>query len=114
MEANQYLELVNSLMKTGASEPVALAIVNEVGKDARVSAMTQRNGNGNGNGSRNGGGFRRSYSPQNGDAPATPKQVGWLRNNGVPFNTSLTKREASRLIDEVKQRAVGQLSPDEE
>lgn len=55
MEANGYVELFEDLKARVGSDDVALAIVEQVGKDNRVERMQAGTGSGrNGNGVRNG------------------------------------------------------------
>jgi predicted PolB exonuclease-like 3'-5' exonuclease len=46
----------------------------------------------------------RAVLPRPGKEPATEKQKRFLESLGVPFDEGITKREASRLIDEARQR----------
>jgi len=64
---------------------VALAIFQEINKDRRVSEMNEARNN-------------------SGNEPATYKQLRFLEQNGVEFKQGLSKREASRLIDEHKRK----------
>ncbi len=83
-------ERVNSVVKHAE---VAAAIIEQVGKDARCESLM--NGRSNGNGHANG----------NGDMPATEKQLGYLAKLGVQVPAGVSKREASRLIDEAQSNA---------
>ncbi len=63
-----------------------VAILQEIGKDVRCDrCIANRNGE-NGN--------------SNGDQPATPKQIDYLKALGVDFAEGVTKKQASQLIDE--------------
>ena len=88
MEANGYVELFEEVKARVGSDEVALAIVEQVGKDNRVERMQS------GNGSRNANGVR------NGDQSAPEKQIGYLKKLGVEVSAGLTKKQASELIDE--------------
>ena len=82
-------ELVNPVVKNAE---VTAAIIEQIGKDTRCQwLMTSDRSSGNGNG--------------NGDAPATEKQIGFLKQLGVEAPAGCTKREASRLIDEAQANA---------
>ena len=84
MEANGYLELFERVKAKVGSDEVALAVVEQVGKDNRVEKMYGNGTKGNGAG--------------NGDVPATEKQIGYLKSLGVEVLAGLTKKQASELI----------------
>lgn len=90
MEANGYVELFENVKSRVGSDDVALAIVEQVGKDARVERMNVGNGNSH---------VSRADSGVIGDQPATEKQLGYLKKLGVEFGEGLTKKQASNLID---------------
>ena len=62
----------------GSTSTVAIALLQEIGKDQRTGAI---------NGHRNG-------------SQATPKQKALLDKLNVKYDESISKREASQLIDE--------------
>ena len=66
---------------------LASLIVQQIGKDLRTAQIQGASGN-SGN--------------SNGDVPATPKQLAYLKRLGVPFEEGLSKKQASELIDEAK------------
>jgi len=91
-EASEYVALLDELRARLGDAESALAVLDQIGKDRRVRMMSARdNGFVAGNG----------YS-SNGDEPATPKQLGLLRTLGVKPNGSLSKKMASKLIDEAR------------
>ena len=101
MEANEvtkqtlrnYVELFTQLRSRVSTDEVALAMLQEIGKDARVERMHGRNGQSNGN------------CVGNGDVPPTTKQLGFLRDLGVEIPRGLTKRQASEVIDRAREKA---------
>jgi len=79
-----YVELQNKL----GDEHIAMLILEQVAKDARMNAIAARdNSNGESNGESH---------------PATEKQIGFLKRLGVSVPVGLSKREASRMIDEAQ------------
>lgn len=90
MEANGYVVLFENVKSRVGSDDVALAIVEQVSKDARVERMNAGNGNSH---------TSRASSGVLGDQPATAKQLGYLTKLGVDFGEGLTKQQASNLID---------------
>lgn len=92
MEASGYVQLFEEVKTRVGSDDVALGIVEQVGKDARVEKMHSADRvNGNG--------------VNNGEMPATKKQLGFLKKLGVEVTPGLSKRQASELIDMHSQRA---------
>jgi hypothetical protein len=77
----EYLKLFNELKERLGEEGVARAILSEVAKDRRMDEI------------------RSEQEAKNGK-PATAKQLAFLKHLGVSFKKGITKREASRLIDE--------------
>ena len=90
MEANRYVELFEDLKTRVGSDDVALAIVEQVGKDNRVERMNSLR-------AVNDSGIA------NGEQPATEKQIGYLKSLGVEVSAGLTKKQASGLIDEAQK-----------
>ncbi len=99
-----YISMFQRLKGIVGDGQLAIAILQEVGKDGRTERMqthesdgkpAMKNGNGNGNGS--GAAME--------DMPATEKQLGFLKTLGVSAKPGLTKKEASTLIDEKTQKA---------
>jgi hypothetical protein len=90
-KAAQYQGIFEQIRRKVSDLPLALVILQEIGKDIRQERIGAReHANGNGNGGSNG----------NGDSPASEKQLAYLEKLGVPIPAKLTKREASKLIDE--------------
>ena len=81
---DSYIEIYDEVKARTRDEQAAVAILQELNKDARTEKIQNGRANGNGDGS----------------SPATEKQIGYLKKLGVEAPTSLTKREASALIDE--------------
>ena len=88
----QVYERVNSVVKHAE---VAAAIIEQVGKDTRCESLMNGRSNGNGNGLSNG----------NGEQPATEKQIDFLKRLKVEVRAGVSKRDASRLIDEAQGNA---------
>jgi hypothetical protein len=81
-KAEKYLTLFEEIKKkAGGDERIAQAVLVEVTKDRRMEEM------------------REEREARNGE-PATPKQLDYLKNLGVPVSQGLTKKQASELIDE--------------
>ena len=86
-----YLKLFEEVKAKVSDDAVAMAIVEQVGKDSRVEKMSGlRSGNVQGR------------TAEVGEQPATEKQLGFLRRLNVDIPAGLSKREASRLIDEAQ------------
>ena len=77
---DHYVELLNEVKKHVSNEDTAASMVSEIAKDRRVEMM-QKNGNGNG-------------------SPATERQKQFMTKLGIDYPDSVTKKEASKLIDE--------------
>ena len=77
---NQYVELYDTIQEKAPSEEVAIAILREVGKDKRSKIFAEARG----------------------DEPATEKQKNYLKDLGVEFDDSITKKEASDKIEQSK------------
>ena len=86
-----YLKLFEEVKAKVDDDAVAMGILEQVGKDSRVEKMSGlRNGN------------RQGTSTEFGEQTATEKQLGFLRRLGVEIPVGVSKREASRLIDEAQ------------
>ena len=80
-KVSDYIALYNQIMQRIEGEPRdALAILAEIGKDARMEQM------------------KAERKRQNGD-PATERQKQFLKKLEVEFVPELTKAQASALID---------------
>jgi len=77
---SQYIELYDAIQEKAPSEEVAIAILQEMGKDKRSKIFAEASG----------------------DEPATEKQKNYLKDLGVEFDDSITKKEASDKIEESK------------
>ena len=77
---NQYIELYDAIQEKAPSEESAIAILQEIGKDRRSKMFTEAKD----------------------DELATEKQKAYLKDLGVEFNDSITKKEASELIEQSK------------
>ena len=87
-----YLEVCERVKPVVKDAVIVAAVIEQYGKDSRCEMMMTCRSNGNGSGRSNG----------NGDAPATEKQVRFLKKLGVDMPDQCSKREASRLIDEAQ------------
>ena len=85
----QYVRLFENIRTKVGDDQLALALVEQCGKDWRVEQMR---------------GSARNERAASDEAPATPKQLAFLAALNVPRN--LSKAEASRMIDEAQARAV--------
>jgi len=79
-KVDQYLELLQQLKSKVSDEGAAVRILNEVAKDVRMEQI------------------REEREGMNGE-PATMKQLQYLKTLGMQVSPGLTKRQASRLID---------------
>ncbi|MFA5033807.1 MAG: hypothetical protein WC614_12420 [bacterium] len=84
MKAEEYIELFESIQQklpeAKDKETIALAIMQELAKDRRMEEIKANGGNG--------------------DKPATPKQIAYMKKLGITPDEGMTKQEASKLIDE--------------
>ena len=89
-----YASVFNDARDKVNDEQVALAIVEQVGKDMRMKQIFDER--------RERLSSRQdSGSESNDDRPATEKQIGYLRRLGVKeIPAGLTKKAASQMIDE--------------
>ena len=90
----EYLKLFEKVRDEVGSDEVAMAIVEQVGKDHRVTMMHGAKLN------------PETTSSGSGDTSATGKQIGFLKALGVEIPEGLTKQRASELIDEAQAKAV--------
>ncbi len=90
---DRYVNLYGEIRKRVQDSAVCAAIIQQVGKDARMEQMHMWRLNGKTNG------------VNNGDEPATEKQIAFLKRMGITPPHGLTKQAASLLIDENKQAA---------
>lgn len=86
----QYVELFENVRSKVRDDTVAMALVEQVGKDLRVEQMR---------------GHSAVEQNSNESQPATEKQIGFLKKLRVSVNPSdnLTKAEASRMIDQAQE-----------
>ena len=98
--AGYYLETFSRVREQVQDEETARAILQEIGKDGRVEKMHESSNGRVGIGHS----FRGSGNGGNnqGDQPATEKQLWLLRSLGMNPPEGLTKRSASELIDETR------------
>ena len=92
---DEYLEVYERVNTVVKSAEVTARIIEQIGKDTRCEWLMNGRSNGNGNGRSN----------SNGDEPASEKQIGFLKRLKVEVPAGLSKREASRLIDEAQAKA---------
>ena len=76
----QYVELYDAIQEKAPSEEAAIAILQEIGKDKRSRIRAEVSDN----------------------EPATDKQKNYLKDLGVEFDDSITKKEASEKIEQSK------------
>ena len=79
---SNYVELYSEIQDKTGNDDVTVVILQEIGKDARTMQISGASGNG--------------------DGPATEKQKDYLKDLGVAFEESITKKEASEMIDQSK------------
>ncbi len=77
---NQYVELYDAIQEKAPSEEAAIAILQEIGKDKRSKFFEETSNN----------------------ELATEKQKNYLKDLGVEFDDSITKKEASDMIEQSK------------
>jgi hypothetical protein len=77
---DQYVELYDAIQEKTPSDEVAIAILQEIGKDKRSKISAEVRG----------------------DGPATEKQKNYLKDLGVEFDDSITKKDASDMIERGK------------
>jgi hypothetical protein len=77
---DQYVELYDAIQEKTPSNEVAIAILQEIGKDKRSKIGAEVRG----------------------DGPATEKQKNYLKDLGVEFDDSITKKDASDMIERGK------------
>ena len=81
---NEYCDLFEKIKLRTARDEVAIAILNEIGKDTRMEKIEKKNDTG-----------QRSDS-----TPATPKQLNFLKKLGIDHYGNLSKKQASGLIEQ--------------
>ncbi len=77
---SQYVELYDAIQEKTSSDEVAIAILQEIGKDKRSKFFEEASNN----------------------ELATEKQKNYLKDLGVEFDDSITKKEASDMIEQSK------------
>ena len=77
---NQYVELYDAIQENVPSEEVAIAVLQEIRKDKRSKILSEAKN----------------------DELATEKQKNYLKDLGVEFDDSITKKEASDMIEQSK------------
>ena len=76
----QYVELYDAIQEKTGSDEISIAILHEIGKDKRSRIMAEASD----------------------DEAATQKQKEYMKDLGVEFEDSITKKEASNLIEQSK------------
>lgn len=76
-----YLELFQEIKEKAGSETVAFSLLQEVAKDRRMEEM-------------------REQKEAKNNQPATKKQKKFMDDLGIQYPKTVTKKEASALIDE--------------
>lgn len=77
---DQYVELYDAIQEKTPSDEVAIAILQEIGKDKRSKIIAEVRA----------------------DEPATEKQKSYLKDLGIEFEDSITKKDASDMIEQGK------------
>ena len=77
---DQHIELYDAIQEKSPSEEVAIAILQEIGKDKRSQMFAET---------------------RDGEL-ATEKQKNYLRDLGVEFGDSISKKQASDMIEQSK------------
>ncbi len=77
---DNYIELYDAIQYKTGDEGVTVAILQEIGKDKRMNRMSDSSHD-----------------------TATEKQKGYLKVLGIEFSDSITKQEASELIEQSKK-----------
>ncbi len=77
---NQYVKIYDAIKEKAHSAEAAIAILQEIGKDKRSKIIAEASDK----------------------EPATEKQKNYLKDLGVEFADSITKKEASDLIEQSK------------
>ena len=75
-----YVELYDAIQVKTGNDEVTAVILQEIGKDTRMSKI--------------------AGAGSHGDVPATEKQKDYLKVLGIEFSDSITKKEASDMIDQ--------------
>ena len=78
---DSYLELLNEIKEKTENEQTALSVLQEVAKDQRMERMIEE---------------REAKTNE----PATAKQKNYMDKLGIKYPKTISKREASALIDE--------------
>ena len=79
----RYLELFAGVKQKVVNDTAAAAIFQEIARDRRMQQIKPEQG-------------------ADGDAPATDKQIGYLKRLGVQIPPELTKQRASEILDQVE------------
>jgi len=101
---DKYVDLYETIKERVEAPDVAVAILQEIAKDRRLEK--------NRPGGPNNAGGRSSMSGSSGPAAAAGKasanQLRYLERLGVDADPNISKKEASRLIDEAKRSGQAQ------
>lgn len=90
---DKYLEVYDRVNPVVKNAEVVSAIIEQIGKDTRCAWLMNDRSNGNG------------HSSDGYEAPATEKQMSFMRDLGIDMPKSCSKRQASQLIDEAQANA---------
>jgi hypothetical protein len=80
-KVDDYLEVFNEIKKKTDDSKVAIGLLSEICKDRRMQEIKEQ-------------------KEANNNEPATEKQKRFMKNLGIDFPKSVTKKEATMLIDE--------------
>lgn len=85
-----YLDAFDAIKKKVGDDQTAALLVEQIGKDSRVQAMTARYHSVSSGGEK---------TVIRGDEPASEAQMGYLKRLGVDVPQGVNKQNASELID---------------
>ena len=80
-----YKNLYHEILRYVGESAPAIGILHEVAKDNRMALMHERR-------------------ERSAEGPATEKQLNFLKKLGVEVDSDVTKKQASRLIDEARAK----------
>ena len=85
----EYVDLFKEARNKVGDDQIALAVLEQVGKDCRVERMNSP---------------ARSKASSGGSSQATEKQVAFLKQLGVEAPAGVSKQGASELIDQAQDK----------
>ena len=82
---DEYMKLLEQIKQKTGDERTAVSLLQEVSKDRRTAEIRAE---------------RAATDGETNSVPATEKQKGFMKKLGIKFPETVTKQEASMLIDE--------------